>query len=69
MFGFVNRKNDFAISSLFYMILMIKMIDTEKASLVPVGRREFKPVEIANSSNIKELATIEAGRSHPSGCD
>ena len=51
------------------MILMIKMIDAEKASLVPVGRREFKPVEIVNSSNIKELAAVEAGRSHPSGCD
>jgi hypothetical protein len=51
------------------MILMIKMIDAEKASLVPAGRREFKPVEIVNSSNIKELAIIEAGRSHPSGCD
>ena len=48
---------------------MIKMIDGEKASLVPVGHREFKPVEIVNSSNIKELAIIEAGRSHPSGCD
>lgn len=48
---------------------MIKMIDAEKALLVPAGRRDFKPVEIVNSSNIKELAIIEAGRSHPSGCD
>ena len=50
------------------MILMIKMVDTQ-STIVPVGHREFKPVEIVNSSNIKELATIEAGRSHPSGCD
>ena len=49
--------------------LMIKMIDGEKASIVPAGRREFKPVEIVNSSNIKELTIAEAGRSHPSGCD
>ena len=48
---------------------MIKMIDAEKASLVPMGHRDFKPVEIVNSSNIKELAIIEAGKSHPSGCD
>ena len=48
---------------------MIKMIDAEKASIVPAGRREFKPAEIVNSNNIKELAIIEAGRSHPSGCD
>ena len=38
-------------------------------NLVPAGRREFKPVEIVNSSNIKELTIAEAGRSHPSGCD
>ena len=50
------------------MILMIKMVDTQ-LTVVPVGRREFKPVEIVNSSNIKELAIIEAGRSHSSECD
>ena len=47
---------------------MIKKVDTQLTT-VPVGYRKFKPVEIVNSSNIKELATIEAGRSHPSGCD
>jgi len=46
---------------------MIEMIDAKKASLVPVGHREFKPVEIVNSSNIKELTIAEAGRSHPQG--
>ena len=51
------------------MIIMIKMIDVKKVSPVPVGHREFKPVEIVNSSNIKELTTAEAGKSHPKGCD
>ena len=32
------------------MILMIKIIDTEKVLLVPTGRREFKPVEINTST-------------------
>jgi hypothetical protein len=35
---------------------MIKMIDGEKASLVPAGRREFKPAEI----NIYTFKTSKA---------
>jgi putative transposase len=67
--GICGYEKDRDIHAANNMIIMIKMIDAEKASLVPVGRREFKPVEIINSSSIKELTTAEAGRSHPSGCD
>ena len=67
--GICGYEKDRDIHAANNMILMVKMIDAEKASLVPVGRREFKPVEIINSSSIKELTTAEAGRSHPSGCD
>ena len=38
--------------------LMIKMIDGEKASIVPVGHREFKPVEINTSTSRTSEASI-----------
>jgi len=38
--------------------LMIKMIDGEKASLVPVGHREFKPAEINTSTFRASKASI-----------
>jgi hypothetical protein len=40
------------------MILMIKMIDAVSTSLVPAGRREFKPVEIDTSTFRASKASI-----------